>query len=526
LPAGTDLSGLDMDNNNGEYFVYILRSRIGNNGVFRIVTVDDTNDELQVACEGFLDETGVAGDTTALSAIIGLPVSYMKYSHDPDNEKVILDGSADVGITRLVYFGDPDGTGFLNATPANFNIVDGFDLEGVVSGSGVWIQSSSLNVFQNGSIVSINGPGAVIAGNINYPANYNLLQGLQIEDVAEHGVLVGNPAFSQYYNHAHGNIIKGIQVTGGTARSSELISAFSISHFNRYNVIEQNSVDGIQLSTPGYGSVFISDGTHGTLCYTNSLKDISTTTSGLFGCFYVEGPTDSVQIYNNIAYNTSVTTDSIYFAVVEGSGHVGSHFIHNSSYNLHQGFCLVDLGSVPEFDIVNNIVNISTATYFNHIGAPGRFEVGYNCYNNIPESDPGDPYYSAAGRQVGDPAYNDPINGDLSITSNSWPVIGTGLFKGLVNRDIIGVIRSTEATDIGAYERAGKFIWMGTTDSDWHTATNWNTGIVPGSQHNIIIINRSNQPIISDANGACKSIVIKSPALLTLRSNKALQIGE
>jgi len=71
------------------------------------------------------------------------------------------------------------------------------------------------------------------------------------------------------------------------------------------------------------------------------------------------------------------------------------------------------------------------------------------------------------------------------------------------------------------------FNWKGTTNSDWGTATNWSSGVVPGSADNarIGIVAFTNAPVIS-GNYSCNNLVFGSlqAATLTVNSTYTLTV--
>ena len=69
--------------------------------------------------------------------------------------------------------------------------------------------------------------------------------------------------------------------------------------------------------------------------------------------------------------------------------------------------------------------------------------------------------------------------------------------------------------------------WTGTTNSDWNTNTNWDTGFVPTSSDDVIIPNVTPQssPVIgSTTNAEAKSILVNAGATLDINSGGVLNI--
>ncbi|MCF8366067.1 MAG: DUF6383 domain-containing protein [Bacteroidales bacterium] len=65
--------------------------------------------------------------------------------------------------------------------------------------------------------------------------------------------------------------------------------------------------------------------------------------------------------------------------------------------------------------------------------------------------------------------------------------------------------------------------WTGTTSTDWNTATNWSTGIVPTSTDNVTIPDVANDPVILTKDGAsCNNLNVNSGASLAIQSDGSL----
>ena len=85
----------------------------------------------------------------------------------------------------------------------------------------------------------------------------------------------------------------------------------------------------------------------------------------------------------------------------------------------------------------------------------------------------------------------------------------------------------TESGDGGgfSYERSTpvtEFFWDGSTDSDWDTGENWETGFVPSIHHDVTIPDVTNDPVISSTGTAsCKNLTIESEASLTIASDES-----
>lgn len=65
-------------------------------------------------------------------------------------------------------------------------------------------------------------------------------------------------------------------------------------------------------------------------------------------------------------------------------------------------------------------------------------------------------------------------------------------------------------------------VWLGTTNTDWQTATNWSTNTVPTTTDTVLITNATNQPLVT-GNLTIENMSITSGATLTV--NGDLTIG-
>ncbi|MBI9038794.1 MAG: T9SS type A sorting domain-containing protein [Bacteroidales bacterium] len=109
----------------------------------------------------------------------------------------------------------------------------------------------------------------------------------------------------------------------------------------------------------------------------------------------------------------------------------------------------------------------------------------------------------------------------LAISSGSF-AISEGSWDAGITTDQRGESRHEFYPTIGAYEPRYAGYWIGTTDNDWNTSTNWDDGAIAGSSDDVIIPNVANDPEVGVTGTAtCDDLTIKSGATLTLKSTSS-----
>lgn len=67
--------------------------------------------------------------------------------------------------------------------------------------------------------------------------------------------------------------------------------------------------------------------------------------------------------------------------------------------------------------------------------------------------------------------------------------------------------------------------WLGVTNTDWNTATNWCGASVPAASTNVTIGFTSNQPVIGASGGLCNKLTIETGATLTVSGSNVLTVN-
>jgi subtilisin-like proprotein convertase family protein len=525
FPAGTDLSGIDLTDNPGQYFVYIYRSRNLNNGFYIVIDVNDEADFIRVSNANFIPEEGIPGDSTRLSAAVGRPVIYRKYSMNPDEERVLLDSLDLPGTNSSLYIGNPVGDGNYDALPANFNIIDGLDLTGAAVREGLHLQSSSFNVVCNSRIYETDGEGIYINGNDDHPANYNIIYGNLIYNTTQDGIFIGAnnmPAYNNNSNYNH--ILANNFHLLGSGSYNYMLNAIHVNDGNKNNVIERNNIHDFVLQETEKGAIEIHSNAENTIVAGNFLRNIGADNpDAINACILIEGDNRNVEVFNNIISDSVSSGNNVYAVRINGTGHEGSRFIHNTIYNTGRGMLLEDYSTTPEFTVANNIFMVNGPCIVS-LGNSGRFDLEGNLYFTDPTPVRTMPYYNEPGRQVGPVEFSDAPQADYHLTINSHrAVCNSSLLDNPIYCDQSGTPRDADAPDIGAFELMYKKVWIGSSDTQWSNPANWNENGLPMEYSNVIIQPEVFSPVLN-ANYQIRGLLVKPGASLNIGANGSLNI--
>ncbi len=517
LSSPADLSGIDLDNNPGEYYALIYRSSYSNNGCFRVKKVDDANDFLIAEGADFVDETGLTGDTNSLSAAVVRPVVYERFPGQEGSGRVIVDALQSDTIFTILYIGDPIGDGSTDAWPADANFIKGIDLTNSAEGSGIHLQSSSFNVISGGRIFETNGAGIYINGNEERPSKYNIICENEIFNTPFEGIYVGAGGMPPYNNYAHfTHIIDNEIYTVNGSSLAQIENVIDLKEYNYGNVVDGNLLRDIDLVTAGNGAVDIRQGQQNALVYGNTFHNIGVSHTGTGAVIQVYADNQSVAIFNNVIYRSAPEEDDLYAFRLDGTSHTNSAVFHNTVFNLNNGLLLEDYGTDPDFTVSNNIISINNE-FFTNWGTGGRFEVSHNLFPEDPTPESWMHYYGSPGRQVGDPGFADTLTGDLNITIFSDKAINKGLIMGDFQLyDRAGNKRYLQGPDLGAFELGGKLVWTGAVDTDWFSPGNWSANTVPDTNSNVVIQPAVNSPLLQGQNTVVSGLIILEGSGLTI----------
>lgn len=524
FPSGTNLSCVDLTGYPDQYYAYIYRSLKSNNGYYKIIEVNDAQDYVRVEGASFCPESGSAGDFSNVSAAVGRPVLYLKDPASLPTERVVVSYSSGGSAYNIVTIDN-----FNDSTRTNFNIIDGFDITGVNTtggNTGLYLFSSSYNVFTNGRIYNTNGLltytngcGAYLTGSSPYPSNYNIIQKNIIYNTAFQAVLMGHVITGSSNNNARYNHIvdNEIYLTGST-NSARFNSVIRISRNNPNNVIEGNLIRDVKLFASDNGVVNLAYRSHNTLVYGNIIRNIDRNTTSVLRCasVMIDTAINNTYVFNNLIYNDDTLNNSMYAFNIFGKSSSNTYVAFNTIYKIDSAFYLRDLGapSTVNIHIKNNIINPARG-YFTNIGTAGRYTVTHNLYRNSFIGT----YSSTTGVVIGDPLFYSPDVGNpygLRLQTTS-PCFNAGTPITGLTSDYLVRSRSLATPTIGAFETAlTDLYWTGNVSTDWFNTGNWDMGFLPTGSLNVIIPDKSNDPLINGLGANCKTCTLETGATLNV----------
>jgi hypothetical protein len=117
-----------------------------------------------------------------------------------------------------------------------------------------------------------------------------------------------------------------------------------------------------------------------------------------------------------------------------------------------------------------------------------------------------------------------------SIAGGNSIVAGTGAVTYLAGWSGTSIITASAAgcngpaTSTHTVTVTATGIWLGTTNTDWNTASNW-CGGVPTATTDVTIPSGGNQPVIGASGGLCRNITINTSASLTISGSNTLTVS-
>jgi hypothetical protein len=526
FPASADLNSIDLTDYPGKYYAYLGRSWKGNNGVYKVIQVNKASKYVIVEGAEFYSETGAASDSSKLQAAIGFPVSFEKYATNPLTERITLTSSGISGERATLHIGKPTSAGDFNVNAANYNIIDGIDLTGADQ-IGLRIQNSKFNVYKNSKIYELDSIGVMISGNTAKPANCNFILNNEIYNTKQKAIKVGIQSETSANNRANLNHFKGNEIYSTLVGANiNYTNAVDICRYTGYTVLESNTFRNFKLKTVNRGAIEIKNNVRRLLAYSNYIKNIDrVTASDYHSIFYLMNNGNNNNVYNNVIVDSAAVDNNIFAFWVNGNGGYTAGLIaYNSVHKVDNGFRLESGAPSVDFTIKDNIMNIDPTLpdQFNITGA-GTYTVAYNCYSTTPTA-----YLTETGRLVADPVYLLPGTYQspfaLSLQASS-PCLNSGNPISGILTDMRKVIRNGSTPSRGAHEQVlSTFYWTGAISTNWHDNRNWDVKMVPSTSYNVIIPDRTNDPVISTSNVTIKTLQVISPAQIHINSPRTLTL--
>jgi hypothetical protein len=532
FPTGTDLSCVDLSNHAGQFYAYVYRSWNGNNGVYKITQVNTTSRYVIVENAAFRAESGAASDTSGLQASVGQPVFYLKYATSPQTQRVIVNATSVPTVNKSVcYIGTPSTNGDDVTSPANYNLIDGWDLTSNTSLpglSGLRIVGSKFNVFRNSRIYELDSIAVLLMGDAatSHPCNYNMILDNKIYNTKTRGLKVGIQAGTTATNMVQFTLFKGNDIfsSGTTSSNINFINVIDIHRNTSFTVIEKNILESFKLKAAGRGAVEVWDNARKSLVYGNFIKNINKLVTGTNSLVYIRSANNNINVFNNVLLDSLAQNTDIFAFRLTGNNTTSNKVVFNTVYNIDNGILFDDSGAgTNDFKLQDNIIYINYlngGVYFTHTGTTGRFTVSYNCYPTVPAVSP-NPYYNETGRQVGNPSFLNTsffLSGTgLSIQSGSI-CINHGTPVAGITRDHLCRARNATTPTIGAFEApVTSCAWTGVTDQNWQFYKNWDILYVPTQYISVLIPDKPIDPLISTGTASCKSVDIQPGALLKVQ---------
>ncbi len=529
FPSSASLNCVDIADYPGKFYAYLSRSWKGNNGVYKIIQVNKASKYVIVEGAEFVAETGASGDSSQLQAAIGFPVTYGKYSANPQAERIVLNSSGITGERAALHIGKPTSAGDFNVNAANYNIIDGIDITGADQ-VGVRIQNSKFNVYKNSRVYELDSIGIMISGNTAKPANNNFVLNNLIYNTKQKAIKVGIQSENSANNRANLNHFKGNEIySSGSGSNINFINAVDICQYTGYTVLENNTLRNFKLKNGNRGAIEIKNNVRRVLAYSNYIKTIDSlnTSTGTRSIFYLQTNGNESKIFNNVIVDSAVVANNIFafWVKVNTGSYTGGLIAYNTVHAVDNGFKLESGTSAVGVTLKDNIMNLDPTTpeQFNITGSGGLYTVAYNCYSTIPTV-----YGTETGRLVANPVFLLPASyqsaSGFSLQATS-PCLGTGNPISGITTDLRKKVRSATAPSRGAFENViSSATWTGEISTDWNDYRNWDIKLVPFTTFDVIVPDRANDPIISVNNVTIKTLQLKSAAQVRIIRPKTLTV--
>lgn len=425
------------------------------------------------------------------------------------------------------------------------------NIGGTVLNNGTWLTSSASFNFNGVVNQTVFSPGNFTAVDVTIASTNGRTVIMNSDWVVNNFTVGGNATFNtntaNYSIFTTGNWLnQGNFVTNAAAPQavyfeSNNSSPRTINHgnaafrdvfFNQftstprtYNIIGQNTTINRQL-TIGNGATLDLNGNILTLGSNNAFVEVHTIQAG--GCLQVDE--NATLRFNNDNGNSTLNVSGI--LEIKGTSQYPARLTRSTTNN--------------RFDV--NILNGATirARFYgiDYVGDNGfNVQVGatVDAVDNFSDGS-----WSYLNTALGTPKYYLLLNGtctttiqNISFNYSGTPTIGVHFnVRRTVSpfvqfAEVIGGVLGSwqfESDDNNAntgnlrWPTTITLTWIGAISNDWHVAGNWNPALVPTSTNNVVIPTAGNAPILSSANGICKTLTI-STGFLTIANSRTLDVS-
>jgi M6 family metalloprotease-like protein len=281
-------------------------------------------------------------------------------------------------------------------------------------------------------------------------------------------------------------------VYNGTGTTVSLIglSGGSTYHFSVY---EYNSIDACYLK-PALKGIGTTNCTIDAATFTESFERSS------FGCWTTTDNTGqgnwNIGTRSNANYTPALSGNYAYFSSQYGVAHSYNADLISPTFDL-SFYTNVMLKYKHLFDASSSYASIGTVSYSIDNGATWTALTTYTSDSSNPQ------------------IVNLPVDAAIgkSQVKFKWNYTcsPTGAYMWAID-------------DIQVVDNSNN--WIGTTSTDWFTATNWSTGTIPTSTTSVVILGTpSNQPQINASGAACMNITMNNGSSLTMNSGTAYTLS-
>jgi hypothetical protein len=393
-----------------------------------------------------------------------------------------------------------NGSGVYNSSSANLSISSSSISGNTSNGNGGGIVNFfSANLSISSSSISGNTSSGNGGGIFNYSsANLSISSSSILGNTSDNG--------GGIYNSSSANLsISSSSISGNTSNGN----GGGIVNFLSTNLSISNSSISENTSSNNGGGIY-NHNSDNTLIQASSIT-LNSATTGVGGGISINCiGSDAVSIINTTISSNETSTSIGGGIYAQGTGGGNTLSLQHVTMSDNSGTVTGGFASNGAIDITiqNSIIANSTGFDFDLGGA--SIIVTASIIENSTT-----PITSAT---VIDPMLNALAGGVHTLQAGS-PAIDAASSTVQISTDQLGALRGTCFPDIGAIERAGGSnlvfsapanitnTWIGCTSSDWNTASNWSTGVIPTASDVVYIpIEASNQLIINEVATCAKFV--------------------